>query len=114
MLLPELHNYFTFYLGISSMKLKNPHEAFAPNIVEYDSKEPKYTNSGNTVNITAQKNANKCCVMWQTKNMGPSETVCACRAVVHLRLPQLWLDKNKIITLVCVQGGLRKSSFTTP
>lgn len=26
--------------------------------------------------------------------------------------PTLWLDKSKMITLVCVQGGLRKSSFT--
>lgn len=37
------------------MKFKNAHEAFPPNIMEYGSKEPKYTNDGNTVRITAQK-----------------------------------------------------------
>lgn len=34
------------------------------------------------------------------------------RAALHLSLPPaLWLDKSKMITLVCVQGSLRKSSL---
>lgn len=71
------------------MKFKNAHEAFPPNIMEYGSKEPKYTNDGNTVRITAQKNGDKWHRCDRKKNMTPSETVCEYGAVVHLCLPQL-------------------------
>lgn len=76
MLLPQLHIYFTLFLSRKSLiKFKNAYEAFPPNIVECGSKEPKYTNSGNTVHITAQINGNKWHRCDRQKNTRPIETV---------------------------------------
>lgn len=77
-----------FCLRKSWMKFKIAHETFPPNIMEYGSKEPKYTNSGNTVHITAQINGNKWHQCDRQKMWGLVK-LCECRAVVHLRLPQL-------------------------